>query len=113
MVSFNVRSVKRELEARLSPVDGAGGTGKAERKWYGNGEERLKIKASGLDVPDQTVLTLEIGGRHIATLLSEGGKLRYEVEMPSDEAVPDVEEGDVLRIEHRGAVLLEGRFVPD
>ncbi len=53
MISFKARSVDRELEARLEPAGDAGGRGKAERKWYGNGDEGLKIKASVLDVPDR------------------------------------------------------------
>ncbi len=110
MARFSFRSVVEEFEAHLLAADAASpAKGKAERKRYGNGEERLKLRASGLQVPDGTQAEFLLDGKPVATAPVHGGRVSRRVESPSS-PVPAVGNGQVLELVVAGRVVLSGRF---
>jgi hypothetical protein len=121
MAWFRAQKVTRELEARLIPpaTNGAGGRpgggprGKAERKWYGDGGERLKLRVRDFYLPDGTPVTLMIANHPVATLSVQGSRLDFDTESPPGPPVPDVREGEVISIGQGGIILASGRFLPD
>jgi hypothetical protein len=118
MAWFQARKVTRELEARLIPpptaiISGGKPRGKAERKWYGDGGERLKLRVSGLDLPDGTPVNLAIASRPVATLAVQSGRLKFDTESQPGQSVPDAREGETITVEQGGIILVSGRFNRD
>jgi hypothetical protein len=118
MAWFQARKVTRELEARLIPpptaiISGGKPGGKAERKWYGDGGERLKLRVSGLDLPGGTPFNLAIASRPVATLAVQSGRLKFDTESQSGQSVPDAREGETITVEQGGIILVSGRFNRD
>jgi len=103
------RSVVEELEVHLvGPAGDGGAKGKAERKRYGNGEERLKVRASGLTAPDGSRADVRIGGDSVAWCEVRGGRVSLALESPVH--VPAVRAGQVLALAIAGTVVLSGTF---
>jgi hypothetical protein len=118
MAWFQARKITRELEARMTPPSTANTTGgkpggKAERKWYGDGGERLKLHVSGLDLPDGTPVKLAIASRPVATLAVQRGRLKFDTESPPGQSVPEAREGETIAVEQGGIILVSGRFNRD
>lgn len=106
---MRVRSVVEELEVHLVGPAGAGGPkGKAERKRYGNGEERLKLRASGLAAPDGAPADVRIDAEVVARSAVHGGRVSLALESPG--YVPAVRAGQVLALVIAGTVVLSGTF---
>lgn len=65
---FGFRKVLDEEARLLPPASARGGSssGKSERKEYGDGEHRLKVRARDLDVPDGTSVEISIAGTAVA-----------------------------------------------
>ena len=115
--AIRVRDVLHELEAHLVPArtDGpvAAASGKAERKRYADGGEKLKARCSNLELPDGAPVALMLGERALAEERVEGGHVRFEWDSEDGAAVPIVAEGEALALVHAGEVLLIGTFAPD
>ena len=115
---FRARKVTRELEAKLMPPStaSAGATprgmphGKAERKWYGDGGERLKLRVRDLGLPDGTSVTLAIASRPVATLSVQTGRLKFDAECPPGQSVPEARQGEIITVEQGGDILVSGKF---
>lgn len=111
---FRVRDVIEELEAHLvsAHAGSPSADGKAERKRYASGEERLKVRGRQLAVPDGARALIFIEGRLAAEALVEKG--RFSIDLASPEAVaPRVADGEVLEVRVGNEVLLRGRFHPE
>ncbi len=115
--AIRVRDVLEELEAPLVPArpDGpaAAASGKAERKRYADGGEKLKVRCSGLALPDGAPVALLLGERMLAEEPVEDGRVRFEWDSAAGAAVPPVAEGEALALVHTGEVLVIGTFAPD
>lgn len=112
---FGFRKVVQEKEAHLVPPASARGgssSGRSERKTYGDGEERLKVRARELGVPDGTPVEISIAEIAVAEIPAEGGRVRLD-RSGGDGSVPVVDDGDVIRLSASGRTLLEGTFRPD
>ena len=117
MAFFRIRTVLEELEAHLQATGGVPGpAGKSERKRYAGGEERLKVRARGLPVPDGTPVSIVIAGATIAQVPAERGRIRLDLSSGSsgEQPVPAVSAGDVLEIRaSSGDSLLRGVYRPE
>lgn len=112
---FGFHKVLEEKEARLRPsasVQGGSSSGKSERKRYSDGEERLKVRARDLDVPDGTEVEISIAGAVVAGARAEDGRIRLDLSSRR-QSVPVVADGDVIQLAVSGRPLLEGTFRPD
>lgn len=112
---FGFRKVVEEKAGGLLPPASARGgssSGKSERKTYGDGEERLKARARGLDVPNGTPVEISIAEIAVAEIPAEGGRVRLD-RSGGDGSVPVVADGLVIRLSDSGRTLLEGTFRPD
>jgi hypothetical protein len=108
-----LRSVLEEYEAHLfGAASEARAKGKAERKRYGNGEERLKLRASGLTASDGTRVDVRIGADVIGRAAVEGGRVSFELASPGAH-VPAVAAGHALTLVIGGRVVLSGEFRPE
>lgn len=109
---MRLRSVHEELEAHLtSPAGDARTTGKAERKRYGTGEERFKLRASGLSAGDGTRVDIRIDADVIGRAEVAAGRVTFRIESPTH--VPGVRAGQVLRLAIDGVDVLAGAFRPE
>ena len=90
------------MEARLASPSAGNARGKAERKWYGDGSERLELRARGLDVSDGLQVSVTIAGRQVATQIIRAGDLEFNVESGPGLTVPDARIGEILGIECGG-----------
>ncbi|MCC6847091.1 MAG: hypothetical protein IT294_01220 [Deltaproteobacteria bacterium] len=107
---FRVRSVAEELEAHLVDPAGTGrAAGKAERKRYGTGEERLKLRASGVAAPDGAHVDVRLDGDLIARAEFHGGRVALVLESPGVH-VPAVRAGQVLALALADTIVLSGTF---
>ena len=107
---FRIRAVLEELEAHLSPATGTG-TGKAERKRYGDGSERLKVTARDLPVPDGLEVQILIDGSVQAQATVTRGRARIVMESPA--SVPSVTRGQEIEVRIGPRRLLTGVFMPE
>jgi hypothetical protein len=111
-----MRSVLHEYEAKLRPIQVAGGGrahaahGKGEWKIYADGARRCKVWVSGLDLSDGAVLQLAVSGQQIAEILVRGGRARYRRESERGEALPSVGVNQVLQVSYAGQIILDGEF---
>lgn len=110
-----IRRVLHELEARLSPPPGSGGSskGKLEFKRYGEGVQRMKITCKALDVPEGAALELRCGERVVAVLEARSGQARVDEERPATEEAPPLAAGEEVTLCHEGVPLLSGRLYLD
>ena len=113
---MGIRTVQRELEAKL--VASSGGlfskpTGKLERKWYADGEQRLKISIRNLKVPDGTCARVAAAGKHIAELELKSGTGRLDMRGSGDGELPDLEAGEAVVVEIDGEPVLTGTLRHD
>ena len=109
---MRLRSVQEELEAHLaSPTGDARATGKAERKRYGTGEERFKLRASGLPAGDGTHVDIRVDTDVIGRAEVTAGRVIFRIESPTH--VPAVRAGQVLRLAIGGVDVLAGAFRPE
>lgn len=108
------RKIEEELEARLSSPDGRPGNarGKSERKTYGDGEERLKVKARDLDLTDGTPVQVVIGSKVVDEAIISKGRLRLDF-TDSTRPVREVSPGDPIELRADGVVHLVGIYRPD
>jgi len=112
---MTVRIIKRELEARLTGKANSlfsKPSGKIERKSYGDGGERLKVKVRNLRVPDQMVV-VKAAGQKIAEMPLSQGKACLDMESTEANALPALEVGQAIEIEVGGAVVLSGTLYVD
>jgi hypothetical protein len=107
------RRIDRELEARLAPPATGNASGKAERKWYRDGGERLKLRVRNLEVPDGAEVTVLIADRPLSALRVHGGRAKLDLEATSGADIPLVRLGETLVIEWDGKALLHGDFHED
>jgi len=113
---MSIRRVAQELEARLLPPKPGffnRSCGKLERKWYGGGEERLKILLKNLAVPDGTVVAVTAAARPIANVTIDGGAGRFDTDDGWSEAIPAMEAGETVEVTHDGFVLARGTLEVD
>jgi len=113
MAWFRAQRVKQELEARLASSSASNTRGKAERKWYTDGSERLKVRVHDLDVPDGSQVSVTIADRKVATQTVHGGWLDLDIESNPGRAVPDARMGESLAIECGNEILASGEFAHD
>ena len=113
MAWFRAKTVKQELEARLASPSTGNARGKAERKWYGDGSERLKLRAYDMDVADGSQVSVTIAGRQVAMQIIHGGQLEFDVESGPGLTVPDARVGEILAIEYGDEILVSGEFQYD
>ena len=111
------RKVVAEYEADLFPVPkserSGGKRGKLERKTYGDGEERLKIRLRKVDVEDGATVRVVIDGDAVCDIKVADGKGRAELSSGEGTQVPSVRVGSVVEIQHQGQPFLRGTFEPD
>lgn len=117
MSFFSVRKVCEEAEAKLAPVPGrnevAGAKAKIERKRYGDGSHRLKVRVRDLPLPDGAALTLMIAGKVAAELHVKNGRARLDIESEDSKRVPPAEPGNAVELRVDNAVILSGKFYAD
>lgn len=109
------RRIDEEYETRLRPPDGgpsASASGKTERKKYGDGEERLKVKARDVDLDDGTVVRIVIRDEVVAEVVVEKGRIKFD-ETSADRRIPRVQTGDRIELVADGVVHLVGDYEPD
>ncbi len=113
---MRLRRVLEEVEAELAPQGEAltfrKARGKMERKSYGDGTERFKLKCQGLELSDGANLAVLLGGREVAQMVLSGGRGEVDVEGAGGQ-VPVVRAGDLLEVRYNGQVLLSGSAVED
>ncbi len=97
----------------MSSSSASNACGKAERKWYGDGSERLKLHVRDLGVPDGSQVSVTIASRQVTTLAIHGGRLEFNVESSLGLTVPDAQIGEILAIEYGGEILVSGEFQYD
>lgn len=105
------RRIDEEFEARLRPParsPSASASGKTERKRYGDGEERLKVRARDLDLEDGIV----IGDEVEIEVVAENGRIKFD-ETSSDRPIPEVGTGDRIELVADDIVHLTGEYEPD
>jgi hypothetical protein len=110
---MRLRRVRLEYEATLEPVPDSpcpAARGKAEWKVYEDDTRKSKVRVSGLDLPDGTLLQVIVETRLLAVLTVERGRARYRQDTERGEGVPAVESDQVLQVIHAGQVILAGRF---
>ena len=122
MASFSIgnffktesRSVAQELEAKLKPVPPfADGTGKMERKVYGDGSESIKVAFRDLPLADRLMLDVAIAGNVIGQMEVGSGRGRARLESRDGEFIPPANVGDMVEIKQDGSALLSGTLVYD
>lgn len=113
MAWFRARRVKQELEARLASPSASNACGKAERKWYTDGSERLKVRVHDLEVPDGSQVSVTIADRKVAMQTAHGGRLDLDIESTSGRTVPEARIGEPLAIECCDEILASGKFEHD
>ena len=111
---MRIRTVREELEVILRPTAAettlAASRGKGEWKVYGDGSRQCKLSVTNLDLPDGTVLRLQISGRSIAEMIVERGAARFRRETGRGEIVPTAQANEILQIVLQGRVILQGSF---
>lgn len=109
---FRMRTVLQEFEAQLQPADRAypNARGKAEWKRYGDQSLRLKVKASGLNLPEGPSLEITMDGQKIGEMVIEGNRARFERDSEKGEVVPAVHADQVIQVYFGSQLLLTGKF---
>ena len=111
------RKVVEEYEADLFPVSmselSGDKKGKLERKTYGDGEERLKIRLRKVDLDDGATVKVVIDGDAVCDIEVADGKGRAELSSKEGTTVPDVHEGSLVEVQYQYRPLLRGTFEPD
>lgn len=109
-----LRRIVEEYEARLSPPEDrlSAPKGKSERKRYGDRQERLKVTARNLDLPDGVIAQIVVNDQVQGERPVTGGRIRLDVTSPSH-PVPRVSTGDVIQVKAAGEVHLAGTYRPD
>ncbi len=108
---FRIRNVLQEFEAHLQPVPPESKTrGKSEWKKYTDQSQRLKVKTSGLNLPEGTPLEIMIDGQKIGEMTLQGKLARFERDSEKGEYVPQVEADQVLQVLFRGEVIAQGKY---
>lgn len=122
MTSFSIgnffkmesRSVAQELEAKLKPAHPfTHGSGKMERKVYGDGNESIKVAFRDLSLPDSVMLDVAIAGHVVGQMEVNGGRGRARLESRDGEFIPPANIGDPVEIAQDGLPLLSGTLVYD
>lgn len=108
---FRIRNVLQEFEAHLQPVSPESkARGKSEWKKYADQARRLKVKASGLNLPEGTPLFIMIDGQQIGEMVVKGHLARFERDSEKGEIVPTVGLRQVVEIKVGVRVILAGRY---
>lgn len=113
---MSVRSVKRELEAKLKAESGrlfSKPSGKVERKTYGDGAERLKISLRNLDVPEGSLATIVVDGHEISQIMLVKGAGRLDNESRDTKSIPSFEAGQIVEVYVDGEKQLGGKLYVD
>jgi hypothetical protein len=108
------RQEQREVRERIfldgDDIDGIRPEGQAEFRARGMRQE-LKVEAEEVDLPDGTILTVEINGMPIDMIELEEGEGELELNSEDGDLLPAVQEGDVLElVADDGSVVLCGTF---
>lgn len=111
------RRIEEEFEARLTPPPedsspSPSASGKTERKRYGDGEERLKVRARDLELADGTPVSIVIGGTAQAEVTVKDGRMKLDV-TSAERTIPRVGTGDRIDVLADGVVHLTGEYEPD
>lgn len=111
-----IRTVKRELEAKLKGVVGgryANASGKFERKSYGDSSERLKVHVKGVDQAPNAIALVLIDGSEVAHIQLQKGRGRVDTQSLTPGVIPKCAAGQLVQILVDAEVALEGELVPD
>ena len=111
-----MRTILRELETHLFPA-AAGpspkASGKIERKTYGDGTERLKVKVRKLDVPDGRTATVTAGNVVLCEMEVTRGRGEFDREEPAGGALPKLAAGQLVEVRVGEDVHLRGELCVD
>ena len=113
---MGIRTVERELEAKLQPLKGgffSKPSGKLERKWYADNTERLKVLVRKLKVPDGARAMVTVAGESVAELEIQSGSGRVDLESSQVGELPDFEVGQTVEISVGDQVYLSGLLYED
>jgi len=112
-----IRTVKKELEAKLFPVGQSSffsrPRGIIERKIYGKGSERLKILISNFKVPDGDEVEIVIGDNLLSTLKIKKGSAKLDLKSEDGNTIPQISAGESAEIRHNNNVIVKGKFTID
>ncbi len=111
-----IRTVTYELEAKLTgPAHGffSRPSGKLERKLYGDGTHRLKIRVRNLKAPDDSLAVVTAGGEEIAQIPLTKGAGRLDIESTEPDAVPTLEKHQLIEVAVDGDTVLSGQLYVD
>lgn len=109
---FGARRVLQEFEAKLYGAESGGRTGKVERKEYGDGEHRMRIRVR-LDVAGRGSASVRIDGARVADVPLEDGSGRLDLRSEQGDAVPVVQVGQTVELVYDGRTVASGKFALD
>ena len=110
---MGIRSVERELEAKLSLTKGgflSSKAGKLERKQYADGEERLKISLRNLKAQDGSVASVIVDGVEVARIEMNDGGGSLDNSSSVKGEIPDMDPGQLVEVKLGGEVVAQGEL---
>jgi hypothetical protein len=113
---MGIRSVKYELEAKLTPETGglfSKPSGKLERKSYGDDTERLKVSFRNLKVPDASIGVVKADDIEILQIPISDGSGRYDFESSDGSGFPNLTVGQTIAVYVGNTLFLSGKLKED
>ena len=106
---FSFRTVIEEYAATLAPPEASRARGRAERKRYADGSDRLEVTARGLDVADGASVQVYVDNLLVAEAAVKRGRLNVRL----DTDVPRIAAGHRLEVRTNARALLRGVFLAE
>ncbi|MGI9533895.1 MAG: hypothetical protein ACR2NW_02995 [Thermodesulfobacteriota bacterium] len=114
---IKVRSILEDYEADLNPTNlnefSQSGRGEVERELYGDGSAALKLRFSGTNLPEGSMVTLVVNSSKAGEFQVSEGRVYEKIETRSGKTVPSVKAGDTVEVLYDGTVVLSGTFYVD
>ncbi|MEL6362987.1 MAG: hypothetical protein AAFR21_18115 [Pseudomonadota bacterium] len=100
----------RELEAKLTGVQGHTGYGEVEIDYWSNGRAQVEVELRGIA---GLAADLVVAGRPVGTVPLDNGRADYDFDaQPLSEAF-QAQDGDIVEIHQNGIAVLHGVLVVD